>query len=81
MLPVLIFGVYINEFQLLVAKPPTSLFMRERKPVPPGRGSLTGNDSLGVAQPPLPVTAGPGTGQDVAERKESGRLPLASDPL
>lgn len=50
-----------------MAKPPTSPFMREKKPVPLGRGSLTGNDGLEVACPPLSVTAGPRTGQDVAE--------------
>lgn len=52
LLPALIFGVDINELQLLVAKPPTRLFMRERKPVP-GRSSLAGKDSLEAVCPPL----------------------------
>lgn len=49
--PVLIFGVDINELQLLVAKPPTRLFMRERKPVS-GRSSLAGKGSLEGVCPP-----------------------------
>ena len=65
--------------QLPVAKPPTSLLVRERKPVPPGTGSQTGNDSLKVACPPLSVTAGPSTGWDVLKggKQEVCRLPVS----
>lgn len=42
-----------------MAKPSTSLFIREKNPVPPGRGSLMGSDSLQVVCPPLSMIAGP----------------------
>lgn len=66
-----------------MAKPFTSLFMRERNPVPPGRGSLMGSESLEVACPPLSMTAGPCVSQDMAENtswEENRRLPLAGVP-
>lgn len=65
MLLVLIFEVYTDEFQLLVAKPLTRLFMIERKPV-------SGKDSLEVVCSPIPVTPDPAQG-----RKASRRRPLS----
>lgn len=61
-----------------MAKPSTSLLLRERNPVPPGRGSLTGNDNLEVTCPPLSMTAGPCVGQDVAKNSLGGKLEAAT---